>query len=269
MYAGNYSRISGVLGESCDLSFPLTAAMSQPCLARVAVFWLYWLLCWPWPSYVANPLVPSSFLPVPFVRDWMLWWDYAILESALREAAFLWWCSAFSAVALIVFPVLLLKPLSSCSEECHGYLSICCSLLTAVSSLSPASAQKPFARCSSAHSSVLVTTFSASTLCLFLTLHYLSKVSHSQLWSQSFKVFKVSVLSLSMKAWLQLLTLVSSQWTLVFKLATLFGIYQNISLDASRFSFFSFFLFPSSAVILWEPGIASISLVEPSQGCLC
>lgn len=100
MYSGNYSRISGGLGESRDLSFPLTAAMSQPCLARVAVFWLYWLLCWPWPSSVANPLVPSSFLPVPFVHDWMLWWDYAILESTLREAAFLWWYSAFSAVGL-------------------------------------------------------------------------------------------------------------------------------------------------------------------------
>lgn len=104
MYSGNYPRISGVLGESRDLSFPLTTAMSQPCLARVAVFWLYWLLCWPWPNYVANPLVPSSFLPVPFARDWMLWWDYAILESSLREAAFRWWCSASSAVALIVFP---------------------------------------------------------------------------------------------------------------------------------------------------------------------
>lgn len=246
MYSGNYSRISGVLGELRDLSFPLTAAMSQPCLARVAVFWLYWLLCWPWPNYVANPLVPSSFLPVPFARDWMLWWDYAILESSLREAAFRWWCRASSAVALIVFPGGAAETFLSCLEGCHRYFSICCSPLTTVLSLSPVSAQETFAQCSSAHSSVLLTTSLASTLCPFLTLHCLHKVSHSHLWSQNFKVFKVSVLSLSMNAWLQLRTLVSSPWILVFKLATLFGVYQNISLNAcsSRFSFFSFFFFP-------------------------
>lgn len=104
MYSGNYSRISVVLGESRDISLPLTAALNQSCLAHVAVFWLYWLFCWPRPRYVANHLVPSSFLLVPLAHDWILWWDYAILESTLREAAFHWWCSASSSVALNVFP---------------------------------------------------------------------------------------------------------------------------------------------------------------------